>query len=119
MILNTLSLVTILATTPPLLPPHSRPPDTEVLPDEQPALDATAPLALFTWADFDGDGLVDAFVIQPDGGAHLLRNRGDGSFEDQTERRGLRGIGKTKGPGPGPCHSQSDPACPPPDQNPP
>ncbi len=47
------------------------------------------PLALFTWADFDGDGFVDAFVIQPDGEGHLLRNLGDGSFEEQTDQRDL------------------------------
>ena len=56
---------------------------------ERPVPAAMVPLALFTWADFDGDGFVDAFAIQPDGEGLLLHNLGDGQFEEQSERRGL------------------------------
>ncbi len=35
--------------------------------------------------DFDGDGLLDVFMptTDPERGASLLRNRGDGTFEDR------------------------------------
>jgi Tfp pilus assembly protein PilF/peroxiredoxin len=40
--------------------------------------------------DFDGDGLEDLFVAQPSGLPNrLYRARGDGTFEDATERAGL------------------------------
>ena len=42
------------------------------------------------WADFNGDGLVDAVVTGP-GPVRLYRNRG-GRFEDVTERSGLRDV---------------------------
>ncbi len=48
--------------------------------------------ASFYWADYDGDGLEDAFVVAPAGEARLLRNRGDGSFEDVTQGAGLSGL---------------------------
>ncbi len=41
------------------------------------------------WADFDNDGHVDAFVYKW-GQQQLLRNRGDGTFEDVSERSGVR-----------------------------
>ncbi len=42
-------------------------------------------------ADYDGDGLYDLFV--PDGvESRLLRNRGDGTFEDVTAAAGLAGL---------------------------
>jgi hypothetical protein len=42
-------------------------------------------------ADYDNDGFYDLFI--PDGVAsRLLRNRGDGSFEDVTEQAGLGGL---------------------------
>jgi hypothetical protein len=34
------------------------------------------------WADFDRDGLPDAFMISSTGSARLVRNRGDGTFAD-------------------------------------
>jgi Flp pilus assembly protein TadD/peroxiredoxin len=40
--------------------------------------------------DFDGDGFDDVYVCQPAGlPDRLYRNRGDGTFEDVTERAGL------------------------------
>ncbi len=41
-----------------------------------------------SWGDFDGDGWDDAMV----NGVRLLRNLGDGSFEDATSAAGLAGI---------------------------
>lgn len=46
----------------------------------------------FSWADYDGDGQPDALVVQPDGSVHLLRNAGDGSFENRTAEAGLEGL---------------------------
>ena len=43
----------------------------------------------FWWADFDGDGLEDAYAIGAAGSGRLLRNLGDGSFEDVTLISGL------------------------------
>src|SRR5262249_60198316 len=41
-------------------------------------------------ADVDGDGLEDVYVCQPHGFPNrLYRARGDGTFEDVTERSGL------------------------------
>ena len=59
------------------------------------------------WLDYDGDGLMDLFLVNSgplDGVTHhpagtvrepnrLYRNRGDGTFEDVTERAGLNGAG--------------------------
>ncbi len=42
------------------------------------------------WADWSGDGKLDAFAIRPDGSGVLLRNSGDGTFEDCTNSAGLR-----------------------------
>jgi len=48
------------------------------------------------WGDVDGDGLMDLYLPQGEGRgglasqtARLYRNRGDGSFVDETEARGL------------------------------
>ncbi|MCB2262222.1 MAG: FG-GAP-like repeat-containing protein [Candidatus Thiosymbion ectosymbiont of Robbea hypermnestra] len=41
--------------------------------------------------DYDGDGWKDLFVFQM-GVSRLLRNRGDGTFEDATERAGIGGL---------------------------
>lgn len=44
-----------------------------------------------TAVDYDNDGLYDLFI--PDGvESKLFRNRGDGTFEDVTERSGLGGL---------------------------
>ena len=59
------------------------------------------------WLDFDGDGLMDLFLVNCgplDGVTHhtpgtarqpnrLYRNRGDGTFEDVTEKAGVSGMG--------------------------
>jgi hypothetical protein len=59
------------------------------------------------WLDYDGDGLMDLFLVNSgplDGVTHhapgtirqpnrLYRNRGDGTFEDVTEKAGLSGLG--------------------------
>ncbi len=59
------------------------------------------------WLDYDGDGLMDLFLVNSgplDGVTHhtpgtarwpnrLYRNRGDGTFEDVTEKAGLAGMG--------------------------
>jgi hypothetical protein len=59
------------------------------------------------WLDYDGDGLLDLFLVNSgplDGVTHhapgtarqpnrLYRNRGDGTFEDVTEKAGLSGMG--------------------------
>jgi len=59
------------------------------------------------WLDFDGDGLMDLYLVNSgplEGVTHhasgtvrqpnrLYRNRGDGTFEDVTRKAGLAGIG--------------------------
>jgi len=59
------------------------------------------------WLDYDGDGLMDFYVVNSgplDGVTHhapgtvrrpnaLYRNRGDGTFEDMTKKAGLEGAG--------------------------
>lgn len=42
-----------------------------------------------SWGDFDADGFDDALVLAPGGGVRLLRNSGDGRFEDVTTPTGL------------------------------
>ncbi|MCP3917206.1 MAG: VCBS repeat-containing protein [bacterium] len=41
------------------------------------------------WADYDGDGLLDAFAVDASGAGRLLRNTGRSSFEDVTQLTGL------------------------------
>jgi tetratricopeptide (TPR) repeat protein len=58
----------------------------------------TAAASFATFADFDNDGWLDLFAIGGDGRARLLRNRGDGSFEDATAKAGVAlPAGSTKG----------------------
>jgi Flp pilus assembly protein TadD/peroxiredoxin len=46
--------------------------------------------------DFDGDGLDDLYICQPAGLPNrLYRNRGDGTFEDVTERAGVGVLDST------------------------
>jgi tetratricopeptide (TPR) repeat protein len=43
--------------------------------------------------DYDGDGKPDLFLVAADTGrSHLLRNLGDGTFEDATEKAGLASV---------------------------
>jgi len=44
------------------------------------------------WADWSGDGRLDAWAIQPDGTGLLLESAGDGSFIDQTKAAGLADV---------------------------
>src|SRR5262245_19166476 len=48
--------------------------------------------ALFSWADFDGDGRLDLAAVTADGELQLLASDGQGRFEDVTERAGLAGV---------------------------
>jgi len=48
------------------------------------------------WADFDNDGWLDVFVGHEFSWSQLFHNRGDGTFEDVTERAGLRFRSLTK-----------------------
>jgi enediyne biosynthesis protein E4 len=59
--------------------------------------------------DFDGDGRLDVYLVQggpfPSGqsvaqdGDRLFRNKGDGAFDDVTERSGLAALGRGYGHG--------------------
>lgn len=71
-------------------------PATEARPEPTAAPAPTAELpeipepreALF-WADWSGDGLADAWAVQPDGSGLLLENLGDGTFTNRTAAAGL------------------------------
>jgi tetratricopeptide (TPR) repeat protein len=62
---------------------------------------ATTPLAAGRGAcfiDFDGDGKADLFLVAAaNGKSRLLRNLGNGQFEDLTEKAGLAGVGEGYG----------------------
>ena len=49
--------------------------------------------------DFDDDGWMDLYLLQAsgDGGNRLLRNRGDGTFEDVTDGSGAGDVGYASG----------------------
>ncbi len=51
--------------------------------------------------DYDGDGREDLFVAGGDGN-RLYRNRGDGTYEDATERAGVAGQPRAKASAPSP-----------------
>ncbi|HEV7388477.1 MAG TPA: FG-GAP-like repeat-containing protein, partial [Gemmatimonadaceae bacterium] len=48
--------------------------------------------AYATFADFDNDGWLDLFVVGGEKRGHLLRNRGDGKFEDVTAKAGVSKV---------------------------
>jgi len=55
-----------------------------------PAADAQpATVPSLTWVDYDGDGHTDLFVADAAGGDRLLRNLGQGVFEEHLSRSGL------------------------------
>jgi FG-GAP-like repeat/Tetratricopeptide repeat len=43
--------------------------------------------------DYDGDGNVDLYIVNPAGSNHLFHNNGDGTFTDVTEKAGVAGPG--------------------------
>src|SRR3990172_4941760 len=56
----------------------------------------------WAWGDYDNDGYLDLIVVQTGGAAiaHLYKNLGDGTFDNQTMATGLGGansLGKTVG----------------------
>jgi hypothetical protein len=46
------------------------------------------------WADYDLDGRLDVFIGGETVPSRLYRNKGDGTFEDVTERAGIRTAGR-------------------------
>ncbi len=54
---------------------------------EPPALDPA-----LSFADWNGDGRLDALALRPDGGVLLLLGAADGGFEDHTRRAGLADV---------------------------
>lgn len=48
-------------------------------------------------ADYDGDGFPDVYLTSMDGPDHLMRNRGDGTFEEVTAAAGLTDVRPTGG----------------------
>jgi hypothetical protein len=49
-----------------------------------------------TFADYDNDGHADLYVTSTRGGNVLFRNRGEGKFEDVTQRAGLTHVGHSQ-----------------------
>jgi Tfp pilus assembly protein PilF len=45
------------------------------------------------FGDYNGDGRMDIYVVNPGGTNYLLRNNGDGTFTDVTEKARLAGTG--------------------------
>ena len=58
--------------------------------------EAGPPGALMSWADVDGDGLVDVVTRGVGGELILLQNRGAGGFEDATADWGLTHVGPVR-----------------------
>ena len=53
---------------------------------------ATGKWSTFYWADYDADGLADAWVVGAGGLGRLLRNAGGGELVDVTKSAGLEGL---------------------------
>ena len=49
------------------------------------------------WADIDNDGFLDLFVVNEQGPSELYRNRGDGTFEDISQKAGIARSAYSKG----------------------
>jgi hypothetical protein len=45
------------------------------------------------FGDYNSDGRTDIYVVNPAGTNHLLRNNGDGTFTDVTDKAGVAGTG--------------------------
>ena len=45
------------------------------------------------FGDYNSDGHTDIYVVNPAGANHLLRNNGDGTFTDVTDKAGVAGTG--------------------------
>ncbi|MGA2476889.1 MAG: tetratricopeptide repeat protein, partial [Terriglobia bacterium] len=45
------------------------------------------------FGDYNSDGRTDIYVVNPAGANHLLRNNGDGTFTDVTDKAGVAGTG--------------------------
>jgi len=58
------------------------------LPQDPPRADGSR-----AWADFDGDGLKDVVALTPRGEVRLMKNLGDGRFEDVGAESGLQFAG--------------------------
>ena len=58
-------------------------------PSESGAARASGTLSSFSWVDYDGDGLLDAWALSATGAPRLLRNSADGTFEDRSASSGL------------------------------
>lgn len=61
------------------VPPPAAPPSGAARPARR---EVAAPESTHAWADVDGDDLPDLLALRADGSLALLRNAGDGSFED-------------------------------------
>ncbi len=59
-------------------------------------------------ADLDGDGFLDAYLVQSDGGNRLYRGDGDGGFEDVTEGSGAGDAGYGMGVAAGDADNDGD-----------
>jgi len=51
-----------------------------------------------TFADYDNDGWADLFVTSTRGGNALFHNRGDGTFENVTDKAGVSHVGHSQTP---------------------
>jgi len=60
-------------------------------------------------ADYDGDGWIDLYVTRYWEGGILFRNRGDGTFENVTEKTGLTATRYTNGAAWGDIDNDGDP----------
>ncbi|MEL6713937.1 MAG: VCBS repeat-containing protein, partial [Planctomycetota bacterium] len=68
----------------------ARPAAAAPTPQAQPAATSAAlRRSALHWADWSGDGLIDAWAVQPDGTGLLLENDGEGRFVDRTKSAGL------------------------------
>lgn len=85
------TVLALLAAAPPLVAqsPATTPPGEEPVPAAAPS---PALKPLITWADWSGDGVDDAWIVQPDGSGLLLESNGRGGFHDRTAEAGLAEV---------------------------